>query len=56
MSESKAQKQPVSGKGKLTQEKMLKIQNYYTRCVRNKTQNPNESLHNNLLPKNDFWS
>ena len=31
MSESKAQKQPVSGKGKLTQEKMLKIQNYYSK-------------------------
>ena len=29
VAESKAQKQPVSGKGKLTQEKMLKIQNYY---------------------------
>eukprot|EP00795_Rhopilema_esculentum_P017497 gene17497-9115_t len=35
VAESKAQKQPVSGKGKLTQEKMLKIQNYYGRAIKN---------------------
>eukprot|EP00795_Rhopilema_esculentum_P007344 gene7344-13076_t len=35
VAESKAQKQPVSGKGKLTQEKMLKIQNYYGWAIKN---------------------
>eukprot|EP00795_Rhopilema_esculentum_P005697 gene5697-10946_t len=35
VAESKAQKQPVSGKGKITQEKMLKIQIYYGRAIKN---------------------
>ena len=34
VAESKAPKQPVSGKGKVTQEKMLKIQNYYRRVCK----------------------
>ena len=34
VSETKAQKESISGKGKLTQEKIVKIQNYYGRAVK----------------------
>ncbi len=33
-SESKAQKQSIGGKGKLTQEKIIRIQNYYGRAIK----------------------
>ena len=40
VAESKAQKKPIGGKGKLTKEMMTKIQNYYGRAIKD---NPGET-------------
>ena len=34
VAQSKAQKEPISGRGKLTKEKIIKIQNYYGRAIK----------------------